>query len=151
MKRILISQNEENDGTDYVIVDGELIEDKDLCLQYYREVRKSDIWKQNFKNDFLELKSSNNKIFLKSHYSDKDDANRNIYYTYLIENNDNLETILTQLEEDSEIINRKIDKEKTLAVIQKIKTDKKLRLKLNQILFVLVAVGIAYIVINALR
>ena len=151
MKRILISQNEENDGTEYVVVDGELIKDKDLCLQYYREVRKSDAWKQNFKNDFLVLKSSNNKIFLKSHYSDKDDANRNIYYTYLIENNDNFETILTQLEEDSKIINRKIDKEKTLAVIEKIKTDKNLKLKLNQILLVLVVVGIAYIVINALR
>lgn len=151
MKRILISQNEKNDGTDYVIVNGQLIKDEDLCLQHYRELRKSDTWKKDYKDDFLELKSNNNQILLKSHYSDKDNVNRNIYYTYLIENTDDFETVIRYLEKDSQVINREIDREGTLHVINKIKTNNKIKSKINQILIILFTVGIGYIIINSLK
>lgn len=151
MKRILISQNEKNDGIDYVVANGELIKDEDLCLQYYRQLRESDTWKQNYKDDFLELKSSTSQILLKSHYLDKDDVNRNIYYTYLIENKEDFNSILDSLEKDSEIIKRKIDREKTREVVTRIKTNKKLKLNINKILMALAAIGIAYFIINSLR
>ena len=82
MKRLLISQNETNNGKDYVVVDGELINDQDLCLQYYRKLKETDNWKQNFKDDFFELKSNNKDILLKSHYIEDDNVDRNIYYMY---------------------------------------------------------------------
>jgi hypothetical protein len=79
MKRILISQNEKNNGTDYVVVNGKLVKDEDIRLKHYREVRKSDNWKVNYKDDFLELKSENGQILIKSNYLDKDNVNRSIY------------------------------------------------------------------------
>ena len=70
MNRLLISQNETNNGENYVVVDGELITDQDLCLQYYRKIKETDNWNQDFKDDFFELKSNNKDILLKSHYID---------------------------------------------------------------------------------
>ncbi|RKS53791.1 hypothetical protein BC962_2047 [Gillisia mitskevichiae] len=151
MKRILISQNEKNNGTDYVIVNGQLVKDEDLCLHHYRELRISDTWKQDYKDDFLELKSNKNNLLLKSHYIDKDNVNRSIYYTYMIENEDNFDVVLSNLEKDSQVINRKIDRERTIDVIKNIKQNNKLKSKINKILILLFAVGIAYIIINSLK
>ncbi|MFV8226578.1 hypothetical protein [Christiangramia aquimixticola] len=151
MKRILISQSEKNDGTDYVVVDGKLIKDQDLRLQYHKELRRSIEWNLNYKDDFLELKSFKNQILLKSQYLSKDDVNRNIYYTYLIENNENFETVIRYLEKDSLSINRTIDREKTLEIINKFKSEKKLKSNFKLILIALTAIGISTLIINALK
>lgn len=151
MERILISQNENNDGTDYVVVNGELIGDEDLGLKYYRELRKSDNWKKVFKDEFLELKSNNNQILLKSHFLDKDNVNRNIYYTYFLRNNDSYDILLNQLENDSNVINRKVDRDRTLKIIKGFKSNKSLGLNITRILISIAAIGIAYYLINSLR
>lgn len=151
MKRILISQNEKNYGTENVVVDGELINDEDHCLQYFKKVKETDNWELNFKDDFLELKSYNNNILLKSHYLDKDSVNRNIYYIYLVENNDNLHTILKYLQKDSQIIHRDIDQEKTIEIINRIKSNKKIKSSMYILTIVLASVSIAYIIINQLN
>ena len=149
MKRILISQNEKNNSEDYVVVDGNLIDDKELGLHYYRKVSKADNWKHTYKDDFFELKNKNNNIFIKSHYSDKDDIHRNIYYLYLIENKD-LDVVLDYLEKDSQQISRKIDRDKTLEVIKKIKANERLKSYLFKLILVLAVASIAYIIINTL-
>lgn len=151
MKRILISQNEKNDGTDYVVVDGQLINDKDLHQEYYNKVKETRNWKQSFKNDFLELKSNNNNILINSHYLDKDNVNRNIFYIYLIENKDNLEDILEYLDKDSKLINRNVDREKTLEIINRIKANKGIKLNLANLLLVLAAAGFVYFIIKTLK
>jgi len=151
MERILISQNENNDGTDYVVVNGGLVRDEDLSLKYYRELRKSDNWKQVYKDEFLEFRSNNNQILLKSHFLDKDNVNRNIYYTYYISNNDSFETVLNQLENDSNVINRKVDRDRTLEIIKGFKSNKSLRLNITIILISIAAISIAYYITNAIR
>ena len=144
MKRILISQNEMNDGKDYVVVDGELINDEDLRLKYFRKLRETDDWNQSFKDDTFELKSKKNNFFLKSHYIDKDNTNRNIYYMYFVENNDNLDAVLDFLEKDSKIISRNIDSEKTLEIINKIKSNEKLKSIFYKLIIALVIASITY-------
>lgn len=146
MKRILISQNEKNNGEDYVVVDGQLINDEDLCLKYSKKVRETDNWKQNYRDDFLELKSNNTAIFIKSHYLNKDSGNRNIYYMYLIEQNDDLDMVLEFLEKDSKMIHREIDKEKTKEIINKIKANKRLKSNLFILLLVLAAASFIYFI-----
>ncbi|MEW4925773.1 hypothetical protein [Algibacter sp. 2305UL17-15] len=151
MKRILISQNEENNGEDYVVVDGNLIIDKDLSLKYYRKIKETESWKENFKDDFIELKSNKKDILIKSHYLDTDNINRYIYYMYYVKKNDDLNIILDFLEKDSEKINRNIDKEKTLEIINRIKANKKLTSVFLKVILILAAASIAYGVIKSLK
>lgn len=151
MKRILISQNETNNNEDYVVVDGVLIKNKDLALQYYRKLKETDNWKQNFKDDFLELKSNNKDVLIKSHYLDRDNVNRSIYYMYYVERNDDFNEILKYLEIDSQIIDRNIDKEKTLEIINKIKTNNNIKSIFYKLILILVAASLAYSLFKFLK
>jgi hypothetical protein len=151
MKRLLISQNETNNGEDYVVADGKLITDQDLCLQYYRKLKETENWKQNYKDDFFELKSNNKDILLKSHYIEKDNIDRNIYYMYYVKKNDDLNVVLEFLEKDSQKISRNIDKEKTLRIINKIKTNKKLKSIFYKLIFIIIAASLAYGIIKTIK
>lgn len=144
MKRILISQNETNNSEDYVVVNGELIQDKDLTLQYYRKLKATDNWKQDFKDDFFELKSNNKDVLIKSHYLDEDNINRSIYYMYYVEGNDDFNEILKYLEIDSQKIDRNIDNEKTFKIINKIKTNKNIKSIFYKLILILAAASLVY-------
>lgn len=143
MKRVLISQNEKNNGTDYLIVDGKVISDKDAIVDYGRKISKTDIWEVMYNDEFLEVRKDKNQLLVKSHYLDKDVVGRQIYYLYLVDDSDNLETILNYLEEDSKLINRSIDKIKTLEIIDRLKNNNKAKKKI--IIYLLLILGISLI------
>lgn len=139
MKRVLISQNERNNGTDYLIVDGNLIQDEDNVAYYGRIFSNTDKWKEFFKDDFIEIRKDKNQLLIKSFYEDKDIAGRVIYYMYLVEDQDSIETILNYLEQDSKVIERSFDRERVLKIIERINTND--RLKKSIIKYVAIAFG----------
>src|SRR5690554_5287303 len=111
MERVLVSQNERNNGTDYLIVNGKITTDEDKVVYYGRKFSKTDGWDKVYKDEFIEIKKQQNQLLIKSFYNERDTINSIIYYMYLIEENDNIETILNHLEKDSQLINRTFDKE----------------------------------------
>lgn len=139
MKRILVSQNERNNGTDYLIENGIVINDEDKIVYYGRIFSKTDNWEEVYKDDFLEVRQQENQLLIKSFYNDKDVAGRIIYYMYLIEEKDSIETILDYLEKDSQLINRTFDRERVQKIIEQIKNNEDL--KKNLIKYIAIAVG----------
>lgn|SRR5690554_3364379 len=139
MKRILVSQNERNNGTDYLIENGIVINDEDKIVYYGRIFSKTDDWEEVYKDDFLEVRQQENQLLIKSFYNDKDVAGRIIYYMYLIEEKDSIETILDYLEKDSQLINRTFDRERVQKIIEQIKNNEDL--KKNLIKYITIAVG----------
>src|SRR5690554_2435791 len=112
MRRILISQNENNNNTDYVIETGKLISDKGLISDLHFEVTNSYLKADMlYQNDNLSIKRLNNKIIIQSHYVDKDVIGRQIFYMFYIENlrHTDIEIIINYLKEDSKVISRTID------------------------------------------
>lgn len=139
MERVLVSQNERNNGTDYLIVNGEISNDRNNVVYYGRKFSKTDDWNEVYKDDFLEIRQQQNQLLIKSFYNERDTINSIIYYMYLIEETDNIETILSFLEKDSQLINRTFDKERVQKVIEKIKNNESL--KKNLIKYIGIAVG----------
>ncbi|WGU67567.1 hypothetical protein QIU18_05425 [Capnocytophaga canimorsus] len=141
MKRILVSQNENNNGTDYIVIDGKLENSDEVIRQVSKKIFSTDNWRRIHKDDFLEMKKNGNELLLKSYYKDKDIAGRSIYYLYMVENNDDIDSVLHFLEKDSEVINRNIDKERTLQIVEHIKSDNKLRNIIIYTLLVIIALS----------
>lgn len=56
MERILVSQNERNNGTDYLIINGEISNDKDKVVFYGKKFSKTDDWVEVYKDVFLEIR-----------------------------------------------------------------------------------------------
>ena len=139
MERVLVSQNERNNGTDYLIVNGKITTDEDKVVYYGRKFSKTDDWDKVYKDEFIEIKKQQNQLLIKSFYNERDNINSIIYYMYLIEETDNIETILNHLEKDSQLINRTFDKEQVQNIIEQINS--KEGLKKNLIKYIAVAVG----------
>lgn len=140
MKRVLISQNEKNNGTDYLIVDGKQLTDENSVVKYGRIISKTDDWVEIHKDDYLEIRKSENQLLIKSFYNDKDAVGRAIYYLYLIEDElDNIDNVLKYLEQDSQLIDRTFDKERTQDIVAKIKNNEELKNKIAK--YVIIAVG----------
>ncbi|WP_318639702.1 hypothetical protein [Flavobacterium ardleyense] len=117
MERVLISQNENNNGTDYLVLNGTLVKDLDTIVEYGRLIAETDAWQEIYKNNFIDVRKLKNQILIKSQYIDQDIAGRSIYYIYLVKEYDSFEKILEYLRRDSELLGRKFDKEKTDQVI----------------------------------
>lgn len=130
MKRILVSQNERNNGTDYLIVNGELLNDEDKVVFYGKIFSKTDNWKEIYKDDFLEIRQEQNQLIIKSFYYEKDIVGRIIYYMYLIEENEDIDTVLKHLENDSQLINRTFDRERVQNIIEHIENNKSIKNKI---------------------
>lgn len=131
MKRLLISQNENNDGTDYIVVDGELLDENADLLKYNKKIIEANNWKEIYKDDYLEVKNDFREILLKSFCNEKDVAGRIIYYLYVIDDSiDNIDSVLNYLENDINVIERSFDKARTLKVINKIRKKKEIRRKI---------------------
>ena len=62
---------------------------------------------------------------------------------YLIDNGDDLETILEYLERDSMALNRQFDREKTLEIIKRIQGNNELKSNLQKWIIITVAVVLA--------
>ena len=139
MERVLVSQNERNNGTDYLIVNGEISNDRNKVVYYGRKFSKTDDWIEVYKDDFLEIRQQQNQLIIKSFYNERDTINSIIYYMYLIEETDDIETILSFIEKDSKLINRTFDKERIQKVIEQIKSNE--GLKKNLIKYIAIAVG----------
>lgn len=146
MERILVSQNERNNGTDYLIINGEISNDKDKVVFYGKKFSKTDDWVEVYKDVFLEIRKQQNQLLIKSFYNERDTINSIIYYMYLIEETDNIETILSFLEKDSQLINRTFDKEKVQTIIEQIKRNEGLKKNLiKYIALSVAALGLIYL------
>lgn len=114
MKRILISQNETNNNTDYVLENGILIEDKAVVDDLHHEVNNSYLDAEMiYQNGDLRVKKIDNKIIIQSYYADTDVAGRRIFYMFYIDDFKSItpEDIVEYLKKDSEMLSRSIDVE----------------------------------------
>lgn len=147
MERILMSQHEDNNGTDYVVLNGVLLEDKDDIFEYAQKVIKTDDFKEMYSDGYLTISQKDNKILFSSNYENKDEAGRKIYYMYLLDKQDSLERVLDYLEKDSMALNRQFDREKTMEIIQKIKSNDALKKNLTKWMLIGIAVlGVVYLI-----
>lgn len=147
MERILMSQHEENNGTDYVVLNGVLLEDASEIAKYAQKVIKTDDFKVMYPDGYLTISQKDNKILFSSNYENKDDAGRKIYYMYLLDKQDSLERVLDYLEKDSMALNRQFDREKTMEIIQKIKKNHTLKKNLTKWMLIGIAVlGVVYLI-----
>lgn len=144
MKRVLISQNENNNGTEYIIVNGKIEINYDRIVEYGRILSKTDDWEEIHNEDFLEIRKNEKQLLIKSFYKDKDIVGRSIYYLYLIDENDNYDLILDYLEQDSKLINRTVDRFRTTELINKLKNSAKIKKKINT--YLLIALGLAVLI-----
>lgn len=151
MERILMSQHEENNGTDYVVLNGVLLKDASEIAKYAQKVIKTDDFKEMHSDGYLTISQKDNKILFSSNYENKDDAGRKIYYMYLLDKQDSLERVLDYLEKDSMALNRQFDREKTMEIIQKIKSNDTLKKNLAKWILIGIAVlGVVYLISNLL-
>lgn len=145
MKRVLVSQNEYNSGTDYLIVDGKLLTDENSILKYSNIISQTDHWEEVYRDDYMEIRKNENQLLLKSFYKDKDIVGRAIYYLYLVEDEfDNIDNILNYLESDSQLIERILDREHTQRIVDKIKNDKKIKKKIIKL--IVIALGVLVLI-----
>jgi hypothetical protein len=143
MERILMSQHEDNNGTDYVVLNGKLLQDKDDIREYARKIIDTEDFKVKYSDEYITISQKENKILFSSNYENKDNVGRKIYYMYLIDNGVDLETILKYLERDSMALNRQFDREKTLEIIKRIQGNNKLKSNLQKLIIIIVAVVLA--------
>lgn len=136
-----MSQHEDNNGTEYVVLNGVLLEDKDDIFEYSRKiVQGTDDFKVMYSDEYLTISQKDNRILFYSHYENKDKVGRKIHYMYLLDKQDNLERVLDYLEKDSMALNRQFDRERTMEIIQKIKSND--TLKTNLAKWILTGIGL---------
>lgn len=138
-----MSQHENNNGTDYVVLNGKLLQDKDDIREYARKIIDTEDFKVKYSDEYITISQKENKILFSSNYENKDNVGRKIYYMYLIDNGVDLETILKYLERDSMALNRQFDREKTLEIIKRIQGNNKLKSNLQKLIIIIVAVVLA--------
>jgi hypothetical protein len=146
MERILMSQHEDNNGTDYVVLNGKLLQDRDDIREYVRKIIDTEDFKVKYSDEYITISQKDNKILFSSNYENKDNVGRKIYYMYLIDDSVDLETILEYLERDSMVLNRQFDREKTIEIIDRIRNNDTLRINLVKwILSAIVSAGALYL------
>lgn len=112
MKRILISQNETNNNTDYVLEDGNLIKDEGIISDLHYEVTNSYLnAKMIYEKGDLRVKKIENKIIIQSYYNDTDVIGRRIFYMFYIDDFKTLspEDMIEFLKQDSQVLSRSIN------------------------------------------
>jgi hypothetical protein len=109
MKRILYSQNESAIKDDYFVIDGvvELDNVSDLSLKAFQIINDVENWKIFHKDAELEIRKKGEFLSIKSHYINKDESNRYIFYVYYVETN-NIKHMINVLKEDSLKINKEV-------------------------------------------
>ena len=109
MKRILFSQNESAIKNDYFVIDGvvELDNVSNLSLEAFQVINDIENWKIIYKDTELEIRKKGEFLSIKSHYINKDESDRFIFYIYYVETND-FSLMINFLKEDSLKINKKL-------------------------------------------
>lgn len=109
MKRILYSQNESAIKDDYFVIDGELELDNvsNLSMKAFQLVNSIENWKIIYEDSELKIQKKGSFLSIKSHYKDKDESGRLLFYIYYVESND-IGKMLDYLKEDSIKINKSI-------------------------------------------
>lgn len=141
MKRILFSQNEDAIKDDYFVIDGvvELDNVSDLSQKAFEKINDVENWNVVYRNPKLEIRKKGQFLSIKSHYKDKDDADRYIFYIYYVKTNDYREMI-DYLKKDSLKINKNVAFE-TEKLINEINECKSLR---NTFIGLLAAILISF-------
>lgn len=114
MNRILISQNENNDNTDYVVENGEIVLDDSVISELHYEVTNSYLEaKMIYHKDNLRIKALDDKIIIQSYYTDKDVIGRRIFYMFYIGGLNSFSSvdIIKYLKKDSNVLSRSINPE----------------------------------------
>lgn len=129
MKRILYSQNESAIKDDYFVIDGKLELDNvsNLSMEAFQLVNSIEKWKIIYKDTELKIQKKGGFLSIKSHYKNKDESGRFLFYIYYVESND-VEQMLDYLKEDSLKINKNIafDAEELVGRIKKKENLKKI-------------------------
>ncbi|MDI5950100.1 MULTISPECIES: hypothetical protein [Flavobacterium] len=109
MKRILFSQNESAIKDDYFVIDGvvELDNVSNLSLKAFQIINDVENWKVIYKDTELEIRKKGEFLSIKSHYINKDESDRFIFYIYYVETND-ISLMINLLKEDSLKINKEL-------------------------------------------
>ena len=109
MKRILFSQNESAIKNDYFVIDGvvELDNVSNLSLEAFQVINDVENWKIIYKDTELEIRKKGEFLSVKSHYINKDESDRFIFYIYYVETND-ISLMINLLKEDSLKINKEL-------------------------------------------
>lgn len=109
MKRILFSQNESAIKDDYFVIDGvvELDNVSNLSLKAFQIINDVENWKVIYKDTELEIRKKGEFLSIKSHYINKDESDRFIFYIYYVETND-VSLMMNLLKEDSLKINKEL-------------------------------------------
>lgn len=124
MKRILYSQNESPIKDDYFVIDGVLEKNNvsDLSMKAFQLVKSIENWKIMYEDDELIIRKNGKFLSVKSHYINKDESGRFLFYVYYVESN-NIEKMLDDLKTDSIKINKEVAFE-TEKLIERIKKNK---------------------------
>lgn len=112
MKRILISQNETNNNTDYVLENGKIIKNEGIISELHHEVNNSYLNAvMIYEKGDLRVKKIENKIIIQSYYNDSDVVGRRIFYMFYIDDFKKLspEDIIEFLKQDSQVLSRSIN------------------------------------------
>jgi hypothetical protein len=145
IKRILYSQNENVIKDDYFVIDGVLEQDNvsNLSLDAFQIIKDTEDWKETYKEEGLVIRRKGNYLNIKSHYINKDESGRFIFYVYYVESKD-INEMLEYLKSDSAIINKEIGF-KVEKLIQKIDNKKIIK---KTIIGILISIIITYIIWN---
>lgn len=149
MNRVLVSQSEDNKRTEYLIVNGEILNDDDSVVKYGRIISRTDDWKELYNDNFLEIRENKNQLLIKSFYIDKDSVGRVLYYLYLIDDEDDFDVILNYLEKDSRLIDRTFDRKKTEELLEHLKKHREIKKKMARYLLITLGIGfLAYLILK---
>ena len=146
MIRVLLSQKETNSSEEYVVANGKLVDNNKA--RYYNQMQRAHNWKTVYKNEFLELKKNKGKLFIKSHYIDKDNLNRNIFFVYMSSNYHDMLSLAIDLKKDSEIINRKLDLKKIQESLLDCEKKERQKRISKTIFMLLVIIGVIYLILK---
>jgi hypothetical protein len=143
IKRILYSQSEKVIKDDYFVIDGVLEQDNvsNLSLDAFQLINETENWKEIYKDDDLVIRKKGNYLNIKSHYINKDESGRFMFYVYYVESK-NIEEMLNYLKIDSQIINKELGFEAE-KLIKKIKESKKVK---NIILVSLLVIVVSFLI-----
>ena len=143
MKRILFSQNESAIKNDYFVIDGvvELDNVSNLSLGAFQVINDVENWKIIYKDKELEIRKKGEFLSIKSHYINKDESDRFIFYIYYVETND-ISIMINLLKEDSLKINKELAFE-TEKLIDKLNKNADLKIIL---IGIIAAIVISFIV-----
>lgn len=142
IKRILYSQNESVLKDDYFVINGVLEHDNvsNLSLDAFQIIKETENWKEIYKQDDIVIRQKRSFLNIKSHYINKDESDRYIFYIFYVEAK-SIKEALELLKHDSQLIHKELGFEDE-DLIQKIKSiKKKIKNKFLSILLIIIALS----------